>query len=115
MYCMKCGTKAKDSQVFCDACLAVMEQFPVNSDVHVQLPSRPVPEKRSAPRKKDLTPEEQLLRLRRSVKRLSLVLACTLLALGLTVTLLVHTYTQQDTHGDIGKNYSTVNTDHRAP
>ena len=41
MACMKCGKKLGSSQVFCDECLEKMEQYPVDSSIAVNLPTRP--------------------------------------------------------------------------
>lgn len=109
MYCMKCGKETKEDQVFCDSCLGLMEQFPVKPGTYVQLPVRPaVANKKSPTRKKVLTQEEQLARLRRAVRHLAVALACSLLALGLTLSLLIHTLSEQTAGEDIGKNYNTV-------
>ena len=62
-------------------------------------------------RKRILTPDEQLQRLRRSVKSLALALVCSILALGLTITLLAHTVTEYKASASIGKNYNTVEAD----
>ena len=40
MTCMKCGKKLGKSQVFCDECLAKMEQVPVDPNTAVTLPKR---------------------------------------------------------------------------
>ena len=40
MSCVKCGKAAEDGQAFCARCLAVMEDYPVKPDAHIQLPTR---------------------------------------------------------------------------
>lgn len=82
MACMKCGKKTKDEQVFCPACLAVMDAYPVKADVRVQLPNRQKLEAtRKSTRKRAVPPEEQVVQLRRSLRRAR--------AFGLIVTLLL--------------------------
>lgn len=82
MACMKCGKKTKDEQVFCPACLAVMDAYPVKADVRVQLPNRQKSEAaRKSTRKRAVPPEEQVVQLRRSLRRAR--------AFGLIVTLLL--------------------------
>lgn len=109
LYCMKCGKETRDTHVFCDSCLDLMAQFPVRPDTHIQLPTRATAVVKKQPsRKKVLTQDEQLFRLRRSVRHLAVTLACSLLALGLTVSLLVHTVSEQKAEQDIGKNYNTI-------
>lgn len=111
LYCMKCGREVKNNQVFCSQCLSVMKQYPVKQDVRVQLPHRELPSEKKAPvRKKPLSPEEQIGRLRSAVKRLSVALACILLLLVFTVSLLFQDYNSKSPDNTIGKNYNTVNT-----
>ena len=106
---MKCGKEIKENQVFCDACLVIMNKYPVKPGTHIQIPQRPQSTaSRPVSRKRIFTPEEQLLRLRRSIKGLVLALVCCILALGLTVTLLAHTVVEYRQNASIGKNYNTV-------
>lgn len=111
LYCMKCGREVKDNQVFCDQCLSVMKQYPVKQDIRVQLPHRDVQAEKKAPAKKrTLSPEEQVSKLRGTVKRLSVVLACVFLLLVFTVSLLFQDYDSILPENTIGKNYNTVST-----
>lgn len=110
MYCMKCGKEIEEKQVFCDSCLEVMKQFPVKPETHIQLPTRFAPdaEKKPAPRKKALSMEEQLSRMRKAVQWLSIALAVTVIALTLSITLLADTLASQDAGSAIGQNFSTA-------
>lgn len=90
MHCMKCGQKLKDEQVFCPECLAVMEAYPVKSGTPILLPHRtdtPVAPPRHS-RRKIRKPEEQISRLRSTVRWLALALTVTLLAFGATAVML---------------------------
>ncbi len=40
MHCLKCGKKLGASQVFCDECVAKMEQNPVKPGTLINLPNR---------------------------------------------------------------------------
>ena len=116
MYCMKCGKETKDNQVFCNGCLSVMEQYPVRQDIRVQLPHRSPPaEKKTAAKRKVLSPEEQISRLRSAVKRLALALLCALLLLGFSVSLLFQRADWQNPENTIGKNYNTISSDEKKP
>ena len=42
MSCMRCGKETKESQVFCEECLADMERHPVKPGTPIQLPNRVV-------------------------------------------------------------------------
>lgn len=109
MYCIKCGKETKDDQVFCEACLVLMEKYPVRPGIPVMIPPRaPDAPKKPSARRRIISQEEQLSRLRSGLKGLSLALLCCLLALGLTISLLVHTAELYQEAQDIGKNYNTV-------
>lgn len=109
MYCMKCGRETKENCVFCDSCLAEMAASPVKPGTPVQLPSRPnSPVKKSNPRRKAPSPEEQVGRLRRTVQWLALGMVVLIAVLFMTVSILVHTLGVQKAQETIGQNYSTV-------
>lgn len=107
MYCMKCGKEIKGKQVFCDECLAIMEANPVKPGTTVQIPHRPVSHN-APPRRRVLSPEEQVPRLRKTIRWLILALVVTIAGLVLSVSLLAETYQFQQDQDNIGKNYNTV-------
>lgn len=89
MTCMKCGKEVSGSNVFCDECLAEMEQYPVNPGTPVLLPNRPkqtVTHKRGPRRVKK--PEEQISTLKNWITFLC-VLSCLLMA-ALTLSILLN-------------------------
>ena len=90
MGCIKCGKKTKDEQTFCPRCLEVMEAYPVPSDVHVQLPNRPVSSgKKSSRKRRPVSAEEKVAVLRRRLRRMTaLVLLLVLLLAGAVFLLL---------------------------
>lgn len=93
MNCMKCGRELKEKQVFCDSCLADMEKYPVKPGTPIYLPVRtvePAAKKHPARKKQALKPEEQISRLRISVRLLLLALIVALLAFSLTSLLALH-------------------------
>ena len=111
MTCMKCGVEIPESQVFCDSCLSVMEQYPVKPDVVVKLPQRrEIPVKKNTPRKKTRTPEEQIVRLKRRNRLLTSVLCLLLAASLLFLSLCIDYIRQLDVQKLLGQNYSTVET-----
>ena len=110
MNCMKCGKETSDSHVFCDECLEVMSRHPVKQGTPVLLPNTAASaEKKPAPKKRQLTPEEHLLRFKTATRWLSIALVSTLLFLGITISLLVQAM-ETPAANDIGKNYNTVST-----
>lgn len=116
MNCLKCGTEICDPQVFCEDCLAVMAQFPVKPGTRIQLPNRPAPEvqKKAAPRRRVLSDEERIARMRKTIQWMSMALAVAILALALSVALLTSTLDRSDPDRDIGQNYNTVLPEERA-
>lgn len=90
MYCIKCGVEVPDEQVFCDACLAEMEKYPVKPDITVTLPPRketPVSKKKS--RKRNLPPEEQLRRTKAKLRLAHITLAVVFICFLLVVAMLL--------------------------
>ena len=73
---MKCGVEISESQVFCESCLAVMDQYPVKPGTHVHLPKRAEEievSKKPAKKKRIPTPEEQISALKLKVLRTRLI------------------------------------------
>ena len=111
MHCMKCGQDIPYGQVFCDRCLEVMDKYPVKPGVVVQIPNRPVTavQKKSGIRRRNLlTPEEQVKRLRKRVRILSLVLT-----LFIAATCVLGYFTAKQYIDNIdkvlpGQNYSSI-------
>ncbi len=88
MNCMKCGREIGEGQVFCDTCLDMMRKYPVKPGIAIQLPIRnhtPAPKKTYSRRRQPLTPEEQLLRLKKRVKRITVLWLVTLALLAATI------------------------------
>lgn len=86
MYCLKCGKDTKGEQIFCDACLQVMDAYPVKSDTPIHLPKRNTPQassKKPPHRKKATPPEEQIQHLKATNRRLLLMVLCLIVALGI--------------------------------
>ena len=81
MQCMKCGREIGDEQVFCDNCLAIMEKYPIKPSTHIHLPKRELPAVKVS-RKKVLSPEEQVVSLRSTIRRLWVIVCVLLIALG---------------------------------
>ena len=110
MHCTKCGRETKDNAVFCKSCLAVMELYPIKPGTSIQLPQRAVAPKKAASRKKKLSPEEQVIRQRKTIRWLSAALVCTLLMLGLSIALLFDIMPEEEAAVTIGQNYVTRDT-----
>lgn len=86
MQCMKCGLEIPEGQVFCDGCLEVMEQFPVNPGTPVHIIPRKPAEK--APKKRGLSTKEQLLRQTRINRRLRVLILIMTVLLACLITLM---------------------------
>ncbi len=68
--CIKCGKELGNTKVFCEDCQAVMKQYPVPTGTPLVIHQRPET-KKTAIKKKTISPEEQVIRLRKKVKRLA--------------------------------------------
>ncbi len=93
MDCIKCGKKLKDHRVFCEECLAEAEKYPVEPGTPILLPRHTpyAPPKKRAQRKRQatLSPEEQLQKLRSSIRMMVIALIVTFLAFLLMAFLVV--------------------------
>ncbi len=90
MNCIKCGIEVPGEQVFCDACLAEMEKYPVKSDVTVTLPPRnEMPATKKKNRKRTLPPEEQLRRVKTKLRMAHFTLAVVFVCFLLVVAMLL--------------------------
>lgn len=109
MHCMKCGRETSEERAFCDECLAGMAKYPVKPGTAVQLPRRRdlSSVRRTLPRRKTLTPEEQIRKLRKSQRTLfimwlvTFVLFCALLYPAVS-------YILEGEHFRPGQNYSLI-------
>ena len=115
MTCLKCGREIAAEQVFCDSCLAIMEESPVKPGTPVLLPSpkRQAAAKKQNHRKRTVSPEEQVVHLRKVLRRMYLCVAALLLVLGMATALLVNELLEEDAPA-IGQNYTidtTLNTE----
>lgn len=115
MYCLRCGRETADGCVFCDLCQQNMEQYPVKPGTPIHLPHRvaaAVPKKRLR-RKRAATAEEQVLQLKKSLRRTRAFAAALIILVGLAIAGAFYWITREDVP-DIGKNYNvdtTLNTD----
>ena len=109
MNCMKCGVEIPENQVFCDHCLAVMEEYPIKPDAHIHLPKREAPAevpKRPVKKKRTPTLEEQVSSLRRKVLRLRLAAAVLAFLLCLATAFLGLEVYEDFTVPETGRNYT---------
>lgn len=110
MNCMKCGRDIGEDQVFCDSCLDVMKKYPVKPGIAIQLPSRnhaPSPKKATVRRRQPPTPEEQVQRLKKRLKRMVILWLITLALLAATIYPTVE-YFLGKSFPLPGQNYSTI-------
>ena len=111
MNCMKCGREIADDQVFCPKCMELMALHPVKSDVVIRLPQRrEASPKKTAPRKKMLTKDEQIARLKRRNRWLAAISCLLLTACLFVLSLCIDYFRQLDVQKLLGQNYSTAET-----
>lgn len=92
MTCIKCGRKLKDTQTFCQECLAQAELDPVDPATPIVFFAQKqtsAAKKRRAHKRVQRSPEEQALRYRAIIGRLAFVLTLALLALGVAIAALL--------------------------
>ena len=106
MYCMKCGRETTSEAVFCDSCLKSMAQYPVKPGTAIHLPQhKSGADKKPAPRKRTVSPEEQILALKKTLRRSRVCIVVLLLVLSLASLLLVREFADGDMPV-IGQNYT---------
>lgn len=105
MLCLKCGRETTGDHVFCDSCQKKMDGYPVAPGTAVHLPQRATSPKKASPRKRGPSPEEQILSLRRSLRRARTFGAIILIIFAMTAALLFHQAMNSDTPV-IGQNYT---------
>ena len=110
MSCMKCGRDTRVGQVFCTSCLEVMAKYPVKPGIAIQLPGRknaPIPKKAYPKRRQPSTPEEQVLKLKKRLRRMFLLWLVTALLLAAAVYPTVEYF--RGFHSLLpGQNYNTI-------
>ena len=109
MYCLRCGKDTTGKEVFCSSCLEVMEKYPVPSGTPIVIHRRAALPKK-APVKKKLSPEEQVIRQRKTIRWLTVALVCSILMLGLSIALLFDIMPEEEAKVTIGQNYVTRDT-----
>lgn len=117
MTCMKCGREIPTGQVFCDSCLEVMEKYPIKPDTVVQLPRRSAQsvQKKQAPRRRQLSPEEQIPLLKRTCRRLALCVIALLLILSAVAVVIVLHLKGHTVEFPKAPNYNTTTSDTANP
>jgi hypothetical protein len=109
---MRCGRELKNGSTFCQSCQEVMESCPVPQGTPIQLPSREVKstgKKKNTRKHRELSPEEQVSRLRATCRWLLLALIVAVLAFAFTAGLLLHVLEQTPGEStEKGRNYTTV-------
>ncbi len=110
MNCLKCGKETENQQVFCSHCLEGMDAYPVKPGVVIHLPVRPeLPAgKKQTHRRKQLTPEEQISHLRRTVRRLVALTALMAILLTAMGAMLAREILPEESLQNLGRNY-TIN------
>ncbi len=109
MHCVKCGREVVEDNVFCNTCLAEMEKNPVTPGTVVLLPTpEKKPARKTSFKKHILSPEEQLSRLKKRIKRLRILVAVLLLAAGILAYVTSQVISELDLQRLLGQNYSTI-------
>lgn len=110
MNCIKCGRELDSEGVFCAECLADMERHPVKPGTVVLLPPQRVENtsKKQPRKRRTLTPEEQIKRLKRRCRILTLILVLTLAVAGFFGYVAREAIGRLDIQKFWGQNYSSI-------
>ena len=111
MQCMKCGREIAAGRVFCESCLADMEKYPVKPGTPIQLPSRKAaPPAKKQPSRRCPAPEEQVKKLKKRLRVVSVVMTLVLALLAGALYLAVDYIFENNGKPLPGQNYSTAET-----
>jgi hypothetical protein len=106
--CLKCGKKTEDRSVFCNECLAIMEQYPVKPGTVVHIPRRhTLPVSATKVDYEESRLSEQVAQQRGLIRWLTSIIAGLSILLVITAVLLLHTLTPEQQVPAIGRNYTT--------
>lgn len=113
MNCMRCGRETSQQQVFCGKCLEDMARHPVKPDVAIHLPVRKPkepPRKQPFLHRKERSPEELVVILRRRVRFLAVtvVILLFMLAAAFVGVWFANRQATDIPIPNIGQNYQTV-------
>ena len=110
MNCIKCGREVDCEGVFCAECLAEMERHPVKPGTVVLLPPRRSEQtpKKQTRKRRTLTPEEQVRRLKRRCRIMAVLLVLTLAIAGFFGYIAREAIGQLDIQKFWGQNYSSI-------
>jgi len=107
MKCLRCGRETASDHVFCDTCIQIMDQYPVNPSTPVILPKRTeTVSARKTSRRKAIPLDEQVVLLRSRIRLLFILLT----AMTLLCILLIYPavrYLMED-HFLPGQNYTSI-------
>lgn len=109
MNCMKCGREMETEQAFCEDCLLEMDKYPVNPGTAVQLPLRKETHtiRKNQNRRRSVSPEEQISRLKKRIWFLTGALAVTVILLLAMIYPTVN-YFLRNYYLRPGQNYTTI-------
>ena len=110
MQCMKCGREIPSGSAFCEECVAQMDKYPIKPGTIVQLPrrSRQSQQKKTNTRRGSMPPEEQVARLKRSVRFLIILWLVTVLTVGAVGYWFAKKYEEKSESYLPGQNYSSM-------
>ena len=110
MNCIKCGRETENDSVFCNECLADMERHPVKPGTVVLLPPKGVDHnpKKYSKKRRTLTSEEQIKRLKRRNRILTAILVLMLVVAGFFGYVAREAIGRLDIQKFSGQNYSSI-------
>lgn len=109
MACMKCGRELEFDSAFCSECLLDMNRYPVapGTAVHIPIRKETPTVRKPHPKRRVISPEERILRLKKLIWFLTVALVITMVLAGFMIYPTVN-YFQRKYHLRPGQNYSTI-------
>ena len=110
MNCMKCGREMEAGDAFCPVCQERMKQRPVKPGTAVLLPHREDPRnvRKQQPRKRMISPDEQISLLKKHNRRLAYLLIVCIVIIAMLGVISGHVVKQLGIQKLLGQNYSTI-------
>lgn len=113
MACLKCGRDTEEGTLFCTGCLLTMQKYPVRPGTPVVLPTRERVVPKKAPKRRVLSPEDQLKTLKRRNRNLFALWIATVLALAILAFIGWHGFSRPQHRP--GQNYTAITAATAAP
>ena len=107
---MRCGVNTEGKEVFCRECLASMEKYPVKpgTPIHIFSRAAAVEQKKALKKRRDITPDEQISRLRNMLRKLTAALIAALVLIMVLSGILLVSSLEENPQTPSPRNYTAT-------